>query len=243
MSVPNQNRMKRGFQIALLLAVVFSLLPFALVWLIYRVVPSPEDISRHIANVNPSIGSDVLSAIAQGVVLFFNGLVYMIMVIIGAALLFDVTWKRKKIIQSRSPWQVYLGYLLTVTLLVSMFASEILHYWAKALWGTARAPTLTLLVILLGLTVFVARIMSKLPIKVEDTNLGSFIMVIYVSYAIFKILSEGFNPFILWSEVLRTELIPSYANAFFLLFLPAIFSFVLMLLDVFVIKRIADGKL
>jgi len=223
--------------------VAFALLPFVAVLLIHRSIPSLEDISRFFANVRPTIVPDVLNAMIQGTILFINGAIYMALIIVGSALLFDVEWRGRKIIQSRTPLHVYLGYFLTVALLFSMFASEILQMWDEALWGTARAPTLTLVVILLGLTILGARILSKIPIKVEDTNLGSFIVVIYISYAIFKILSQGFNPVSLWVRVLHTELIPSYANAFFLLSLPAILAFVLMLLDMFIIRRVGDGKL
>jgi len=232
-----------AFKVLVLLMLILVFLPFAVTWLIHGNVPSLDDVSRHFMGVRPNIVRDVLSGAVQGIALFFSGAIYVALIIVASALLFDVTWKRKRLMRSRTSLHVYIGYFLTLLLLLLMFASEILGNWNVTLWGTAGASTLTLLAALLGLTIFGARIMSKLPIKIEDTNLGSFVIVIYISYAIFRIWSQGFNPLLIWAKLLNTELVPSYANAFFLFSLPAILAFALTILDVFLITQISDGKL
>ena len=235
--------MSRELKFSLLLMVIFALLPIAVVFWIHGSMPNLDDLSYYFRNVRPSIVSDVILSLFQGIGVFITGVVYVALIIVGSALLFDVRWMHKRIIKSRTLWHVYLGYFLHLILLFSMFASEISQGWHVRLWGTFRAPTLTLFLVLLSLTILACRVVSKLPIKVEDTNLGSFVIVIYTSYAVFRILSQGFDPFDLWFKILHTELIPSYANALFLLSLPAIFAFVLTILDVNIITRIVNGKL
>lgn len=233
-------KMSRTLKISVLLTVIFSLLPFAFVWLVHRHIPTFSDF---FANVSPNYVIGALTAALEGVSLFFYDAFIVALLIVGAALLFDVTWKGKRIIKSRTPLHVYLGYFFTVLFLFSMFGAEVLYWYHERLWGTWNAPVLALTLVLVGFTILGARIMSKLPIKVEDTNLGSFIIVIYLSYVIFKVFSQGFDPIRLWVKIIRTELIPSYANALFFLSIPAIFAFVLMLLDMWVLRRLGDGRL
>jgi hypothetical protein len=157
-------------------------------------------------------------------------------------LLFDVTWRRRKPLKSKAFWQIYLGYFILEVLLLSMLAYDALYRgFSQTLWGTVGAPTLVTLTVFVGLSILIARVMSKLPIKIENTNLGSFVMVLYISYAFFKLLSEGFNPLYFWQEASNVPSVLSPINMFFLISLPAIFSFILALVDVVITRRIKES--
>jgi hypothetical protein len=227
---------------SLFLLILFFLIPFAVVFLVHQEIPSLEEVLQLYYTSGTSY-FDLLYAVLKGLILFVSGIFYVILLLIGSALLFDVTWNRKKVLKSRALWQIYLGYFLLIVLLLSMFASEILANWHPRLWGTAGAPVLIVVGILTGFTILASRILSKLPLKIEDTNLGSFVIVIYISYGVFKLLSQSFNPLVFWFSALTVEPARSLVNAFFLISLPAVFGFVIALLDTRIIKRTGKRKL
>jgi hypothetical protein len=224
---------------SLLLVATMILVPFVAVFLIHRAIPSLGEISE-ILSTSTNV-SNLFYAPLWGVILFANGVFYIVFLILSSSLLFDVTFMRKKLLKSGTFWRTYLGYFMLIALLLSMFASELLDKFVYNLWGTAGGPTLVFTAIVLGFTILGARVMSKLPIKVEDTNLGSFVIVIYISYAVFKVLSQSFSPLNIWINVLNVGLVESYANAFYLLSLPAILSLIFSFLDKVIMRKIVNS--
>jgi hypothetical protein len=231
---------KKSFdKFSLLLVSIIILAPFVAVFLAHRAIPSFDEISK-VLFTNTNL-SNLFYALFLGVVFFVNGLIYVVLLIVSSSLLFDVTFKRKKLLKSSGFWRIYLGYFTLIVLLLSMFASELLNMAVYNIWGTFGAPVLVFAAIGLGFTILSARVMSKLPITVGDTNLGSFVIVIYISYAIFKVLSQSFSPLNIWITALNVELVESYANAFYLLSLPAILSVIFTFLDKIIMKRIVNS--
>lgn len=230
--------------LVLILIVIFTtvlfLSPFVYLWLVCGPVPSLADFITEYENVGIPPARILSVGLSEGFKFFVAGLFVVALLFIGASLVFDVSWQKKQIWGRKSPLHIYFGYYVMIVLLFSMFVDDILgRGWHPRLWGTANAPTLLFLLFLLSFSILLARVTSKLPIKIGgEANLGYFIISVYLSYAFFKIMGQGFNLFVFWNHMLNVrdwrgvmELVPIYANTFFILALPAIFALGIMILD------------
>lgn len=218
-------------------AVVLFLLPFTYLFLRYREVPSLADFITELKGVGVS-PAEIISGLFEGSFFLTGGLIVVVL-FVGVSLVFDVSWRGKLILRTKSDLRLYFGYYLMIVILFSMFVDDLLRQgWHPRGWGTATAPALMYALSLLSLSIFLARIISKLPLKIGEANVGHFVMAIYLSYAFFKIMGKGFSLFELWNLMITVhdyrgvpELVPIYSNAFFILSLPAISASCLMILD------------
>lgn len=223
--------------------IILFLLPLGYLLVLHGKIPSSADILQEYRNVGVTITQILYVGIVKAAVFFIASLIVVTSLFIGASLVFDVSWKKKRIWGRKSVLHTYFGYYILIEFLFSMFVNEILQRgWNPRLWGTSNAPILLAALLFLSFSILLAHVVTKLPIKIgTESNLGYFIISIYLSYAFFKIMSQGFNIFDFWGYMLNVhnslgpELVPIYANAFFVLSMPSIFAFIVVVLD-----RIAD---
>lgn len=233
----------------LILAIVFSIilfvLPLAYPFMLYRQIPSIEGFILAFKDVGTTLQKILFVGLIQGLRFFIVGTFFVVLLFIGTSLVFDVSWRKKQIWGKKSPLHIFLGYYIMIEILFPMLVNSLLQAgWHPRLWGTVHAPTLLFFLLLLSLSILLARVVSKLPMKIgEEQNLGYFIISIYISYAFFEIMGRSFSFLGFWKDVYNAQwpgLVPFYANAFFILSLPAIFSLILMILDRIIIPKVSQ---
>lgn len=223
----------------LILTFILFIIPFAYLLVKYGQIPSLGDLLYYFEDKATST-IQLFYGVIQGFSYSIVGAFWIFLLIIGASLLFDVKWKKKTIWKRKSSLHVYLGYYITLELTFPIFVWDFLASgWHVRLWSS-QASILLAFLVMLSFSIFGARILSKLPIRLVETNLGSFIMAIYISHAFFAVMSKGFNFLAFWKEILHTDLVASYLNALFILSSPAIFALFLTMIDSFIIKRVKE---
>lgn len=239
----NPIRLGRAFGLVIMFTIILFLLPLSYLLILHGKIPSFADILQEYRSVGVPLTEILYVGIVKGAIFFTGSLIVVTSLFIGASLIFDVSWKKKRIWGRKSVLHVYFGYYIMIEFMFSMFVNEILQRgYDPRLWGTANAPVLLAVLFILSFSILLAHVATKLPIRIgTESNLGYFIISIYLSYAFFKIMAQGFNVFAFWGYMLNIhnslgpELVPIYANAFFVLSMPSIFAFIVMVLD-----RIAD---
>lgn len=135
-----------------------------------------------------------------------------ILILISTILLFEIkiekdkekeiqkTWYWKYFVKylfnrKRRLWHVMLGYYITIITLTPILSKEILLIQVLLNPMITNYQTLILAIIFITPILLLARVLSKLEFQILDTNLGVFIIMVYVSEVIFVVISGAYVPF------------------------------------------------
>lgn len=127
-----------------------------------------------------------------------------IIAIVSTVLLFDIqkstieyaeNWLEKilRYFTPKHPWHILLGYFITILALNPLIAYEFMRTQAT-IQPITLYQSYVVSAIIIATGIVIARILSKLDLKIIDTNIGIFIIFVYVSAIIYASLSTAYIP-------------------------------------------------
>jgi hypothetical protein len=151
-------------------------------------------------------------------------------------------WKlffRRLMIGERRVWQILIGYFITLLILTPTAADATRQYLGGEKIETyyiylTTIPALTVVII-------ATRILSKLRLKLIDTNIGAFIMAVYVAEFIFSV-SFGKTPLDQFINLISS--VDSAARAAFIIYeVTAVGAIAATIIDWFIITKVMGKEL
>lgn len=108
-------------------------------------------------------------------------------------------------IREKRLWHITLGYFIVISIAISALADTLLEKEKKINPNFSQYESQIIIIILTAPVTLIARILSKLDVQIIDTNIGFFVIVLYLGAVFFEIWI-GNVPFYHYAGLLSSEL-------------------------------------